>query len=548
MKKILNLFIFILAFIALLYLFLPKKITDKGRKLLSFKSRKIQVFQEHVYFEYDHYRIFPAVFIIDLYKDKDYLGKGYGFFLEKDGKFVTNLHLFKGANKAEIRLHDNLNLDVKSVMGMNPDEDIIILKVEMNGFIPKILDISINIPKAGEFVGYIGSFAEGRLKAHTGVITFISSEEYGEVLFSNLLKDRKYAGVPVINKDRKIMGMLVNYNKNGKIKSFIVPIKEILNLDLVRNVKISDFKVPLSLCKAVREVPMFEQGLALINQKKYDEAIPYFRKSLKEEPDNMNYLITLGKTLALAKEKEAIGILSKVLKNQPENEEVLFYLGYVYEVYRDYIKALNAYEKVIERNQFNFKAYLGLIRIYTEILEYKKAVTTFCKLEDNGYMVSNPDEYYLIAYDYFRLGNYRKTADLCYNIISISSVHYKALFLLGMINLEGGFWNKSLEYFERAASIKKNQPELYHIIGLLYLLNHNKENATLAISKLRLIEKETYGPKSDRANSSISTLLQLFNEKDSLIIKQIKYFKNLDEVKRTIYYKKSFRRGEYEDL
>ena len=72
----------------------------------------------------------------------------------------------------------------------------------------------------------------------------------------------------------------------------------------------------------------YNLGYIYYIQKEYEKAVPFLRKALLGQPDNVMALKYLGYTLqSLRKYQEALPSLKKVLDVQPDNKEALFAMG-----------------------------------------------------------------------------------------------------------------------------------------------------------------------------------------------------------------------------
>src|SRR5262249_52750526 len=70
------------------------------------------------------------------------------------------------------------------------------------------------------------------------------------------------------------------------------------------------------------------QGLAHLDKKEYEQAIPLFRQALQLQPDYVDALDNLGKALdAAGKHEEAIGDFDKAIKLAPENAATYYNKG-----------------------------------------------------------------------------------------------------------------------------------------------------------------------------------------------------------------------------
>ena len=98
-----------------------------------------------------------AIFYIRTYDiDGDALSSGSGFFLEKDGKAVTNFHVLENAYSAVITMADGTDYNVKGILGYDMKGDLAILQVDGNGF-PFLSSGDSDEMTSGEKIYAIGS-------------------------------------------------------------------------------------------------------------------------------------------------------------------------------------------------------------------------------------------------------------------------------------------------------------------------------------------------------------------------------------------------------
>src|SRR4030095_8201433 len=75
-------------------------------------------------------RIKPAAVAIETFDSKgETLSRGSGFFIDKD-RVVTNRHVIDGAYRAEVHLNSGNSFPVKSVVAVDAEADVALLKVE----------------------------------------------------------------------------------------------------------------------------------------------------------------------------------------------------------------------------------------------------------------------------------------------------------------------------------------------------------------------------------------------------------------------------------
>jgi len=85
---------------------------------------------------------------------------------------------------------------------------------------------------------------------------------------------------------------------------------------------------------------------ALVEQKKYDEAIEYLDKIAKQQPDDLKKLILRANIATLQSDyKESIQILNKARKENPESPIIYYYLADNYFNLKEYTDAAGFYEE-----------------------------------------------------------------------------------------------------------------------------------------------------------------------------------------------------------
>ncbi len=100
---------------------------------------------------------------------------------------------------------------------------------------------------------------------------------------------------------------------------------------------------------ATPHYPLTNLGWAYYNKQKYKLAEKYYRDALELEPNFIIALRGLGRTyIAMGIAADAVAILEKAVKNYPRSAELYFYLAKAYSLYREYKKAISAYNKVVE--------------------------------------------------------------------------------------------------------------------------------------------------------------------------------------------------------
>ena len=122
----------------------------------------------------------------------------------------------------------------------------------------------------------------------------------------------------------------------------------------------------------------YNLGYIYYIQKEYEKAVPFLRKALITQPDNVTALKYLGYTLqSLRKYQEALPSLKKVLDVQPDNKDALFAMGECFYEVGSNDQALKIFTHLRVSPEIGSRAslYAGLIRMRANQLD--KAIEDF---------------------------------------------------------------------------------------------------------------------------------------------------------------------------
>jgi S1-C subfamily serine protease len=102
------------------------------------------------------------------------VGEGTGIVLTADGYIITNAHVIEGATWAEVVLNNDLSYQAKLV-GISPEEDLAVLKVEATDLIPAEFGDSFSV-KVGDEVSALGNPLGYRMTLTPGIISSVDRE------------------------------------------------------------------------------------------------------------------------------------------------------------------------------------------------------------------------------------------------------------------------------------------------------------------------------------------------------------------------------------
>ncbi|HZA29422.1 MAG TPA: tetratricopeptide repeat protein, partial [Gammaproteobacteria bacterium] len=113
--------------------------------------------------------------------------------------------------------------------------------------------------------------------------------------------------------------------------------------------------------KALELAPLIERAVAPVevlealakaarNRQRFDEAQSLYRTAIRRQPGRLEAAIGLGLTLADARlADQAMELFKDLMKSHSEDPETLFGYAYAAEAKRNYVQALWAYDRILER-------------------------------------------------------------------------------------------------------------------------------------------------------------------------------------------------------
>ncbi|MEM7042952.1 MAG: DegQ family serine endoprotease [Pseudomonadota bacterium] len=137
-------------------------------------------------------------------------GAGSGFIIDPSGLIVTNHHVIQGADEVMVTLNDGRELDAE-VMGMDPDTDLALLKVESDGDLPVAKFADSDSVRVGDAVIAIGNpFGLGGTV--TAGIVSAKAREIGAGRYDDFLQidapiNRGNSGGPTFNLEGEVIGV-----------------------------------------------------------------------------------------------------------------------------------------------------------------------------------------------------------------------------------------------------------------------------------------------------------------------------------------------------
>lgn len=155
-------------------------------------------------------------------------GLGSGFFVDTD-LIITNYHVIKGDNKAEIILNNSAKkIPVLGYLSVDIINDIVLLKIDYKN--ETFLKLENKVPQTGEKVFAIGSPVGLNKTISEGIVSGIRSFETKNLLQITTPISHGSSGCPIINEYGKLVGVAVGGVEEANNIGFCIPTNYIKSL------------------------------------------------------------------------------------------------------------------------------------------------------------------------------------------------------------------------------------------------------------------------------------------------------------------------------
>lgn len=256
-----------------------------------------------------------AVFKILTYdRNNKPLASGSGFFLSANGIAISNVHVFKDAYSAKVKLLDGKELNVQYIIDFDESFDLIKFKIDGTNF-PFLTPFNGKIEK-GENVFTIGSPLGLESTVSTGIISNVREfEGYGRVIQITAPISHGSSGGTVFNEDGNLIGVTTFGIAEGQNLNFAVDIKKIQQLKRTLNATVLQYATTFN-----SDLYMLK-GLYAMANNEYQKAVDFFTKYITQKPKNdIGYLRRGNAYKELRDAKNAMADYNKCIELNPQNE------------------------------------------------------------------------------------------------------------------------------------------------------------------------------------------------------------------------------------
>jgi S1-C subfamily serine protease len=178
-------------------------------------------------------RIKPAVVMVitfDAHGKKT--GFGSGFFINKEGHFITNHHVLEGFHHAEVKTAKGDRFPVTRILDEDKKGDLALGAVKLaEGVSVPFLTVSELLPEVGERIIAVGNPEGFELTSSDGIVSALRHfENVGTVIQMTAAISPGSSGGPVANLKGQVIGVSTFFWTQGQNLNFAVPGKRVRSL------------------------------------------------------------------------------------------------------------------------------------------------------------------------------------------------------------------------------------------------------------------------------------------------------------------------------
>jgi tetratricopeptide (TPR) repeat protein len=428
-------------------------------------------------------RIKPSAVALETFDARgEKLARGSGFFIDKD-RVVTNRHVIDGAYRAEVHLTSGNTFPVKTVMAVDAEADIALLRVDAPANLVRPLSLDRTSPQEGESIVVIGNPFGLEGSVTNGIVSAVRDiPGFGRIIQITAPISPGSSGSPVVNMQGQVIGVATLQITGGQSVNFAIPSARIAQLDRgaqtdsSQQISLGDLVAASSRNQRARAVEYFRDGLTFLSKDDCQNALPYFQKATESDAGYAEAWAQAGFCHEkLGRHAEAAEASKKAVNIRPSPESY-FNIGLANYYLKQYRESEQAYRQAIKLDPYNAAdAYYALGLTYRdwgqfddEIQSYKHALRL------------KPD--YAAAYDrmgqrYLQLKKYSDAAEAFRQLAALHPGDAVAQNSLGEAYEAMNKHDESIEAFRQAIRLKPDFGKAYFNLGKTLLAQGNRDAA-----------------------------------------------------------------------
>ena len=311
-------------------------------------------------------RVKPSVVAISTYDSTgEALMTGSGFFL-RPGQVVTNLHVVRGAVRAEIKTLDGKGkvFPVNGTVAVDEEGDLALLSVDMPLERSRASELATELPDEGEPIFVIGNPLKLEGSVSDGIVSAVREvpNSYRIIQITAPISHGN-SGSPVFNLKGQVLGVVTVKVTNGQNINLALEVARVAGLRAGKLQPLSDLN-PKN--KDVAE-SLYRSGIESMWLGNYDNALGYFENAANKNPKRAEAWVQVGYCkVKQGKIQEAIRAYTQALQLKPEDAEIHNKLGDAYYYSGRLREAIESYTEAARLQPDRAETFYNLAIAYFE--------------------------------------------------------------------------------------------------------------------------------------------------------------------------------------
>src|SRR5215203_16436 len=312
-------------------------------------------------------RVKPAVVAIATYDASgEALMTGSGFFL-RPGQVVTNLHVVRGAVRAEIKTLDGKGkmFPVNGLLAVDEEGDLALLNIDMPLERSRSTELASELPEEGEPIFVIGNPLKLEGSVSDGIVSAVREvpNSYRIIQITAPISHGN-SGSPVFNLKGQVLGVVTVKVTNGQNINLAIAAARVAELRVGKLQPLSDLTLKN---KGDVAESLYRSGLDSLWLGNYDNAVGYFENAANKNPRRAEAWVQVGYCkVKQGKIQEAIRAYTQALQLKPADAEIHNKLGDAYYYSGRLREAIDSYTEAARLQPDSAETFYNLAIAYFE--------------------------------------------------------------------------------------------------------------------------------------------------------------------------------------
>jgi S1-C subfamily serine protease len=312
-------------------------------------------------------RVKPTVVAITTYDaNGEALMTGSGFFVSS-GRVVTNLHVVRGAIRAEIKTLDGKGriYPVTGALAIDEEGDLALLGVDMPVERGRFSELATSLPDEGEQIFVIGNPLKLEGSVSDGIVSAVREvPSLGRIIQITAPISHGNSGSPVFNLHGQVLGVVTIKVTNGQNINLAIAAARIAQL---KGEKLRPLTEISSKSKTELAESLYRTGLDSLWLGNYDNAVGYFENAVNKNPKRAEAWVQVGYCkVKQGKNAEAIRAYQQALQLKPDDPEIHNKLGDAYYYAGRLREAIESYTEAARLRPDDAETHYNLAVAYEE--------------------------------------------------------------------------------------------------------------------------------------------------------------------------------------